>query len=50
MKLPEEVMELFRKAGAQGGKKRSTRLSAARRREIAIMGGKARWPKKQARG
>jgi hypothetical protein len=35
--------------GKKGGRARASRLSAARRREIAKMGAKARWGKAKAR-
>jgi hypothetical protein len=36
--------------GKKGGRARASRLSAARRREIAKMGAKARWAKRRPKG
>ena len=41
-KIPEAV-EVGRKGGIRGGPARADALSARRRHEIAVQGGKARW-------
>jgi hypothetical protein len=45
MKLPENVLEYFRKQGKIGATKRAATLSPERRREIASLAAQARWKK-----
>jgi hypothetical protein len=45
-KLPDDVLNYFRKHGRAGGKKRAERLSPERRREIARKAIQTRWKKK----
>jgi hypothetical protein len=53
MKLPKEVVELFRKAGKAGGKiggpARAEALTPKRRSEIAAKAAAARWGKKSGK-
>jgi len=46
MKLPNDIMEKFRKAGSKGGKLRAKTLTPERRSEISRKGAEARWGKK----
>jgi len=45
VKLPEEILEYFRKQGSEGGKKRAAKLSAGQRKEIALKAIQTRWAK-----
>lgn len=48
-KLPPEVLELFRQAGSNGGKRRKKELSPKRRRQIARAAAKARWKRQRSK-
>jgi hypothetical protein len=43
-----EMMEFFKKTGAQGGKKRAAKLTKTQLSEIGKKGALARWGKKKA--
>jgi hypothetical protein len=45
MKLPDEVKELFKKAGSKGGKRRKKALTAKQRKASARKAARARWAK-----
>jgi hypothetical protein len=47
-KIPEAVLEYFRKQGSIGGKKRSESLTAEERSELARKAVQARWAKVKA--
>jgi hypothetical protein len=47
-KIPEEVLEYFRKQGSIGGRKRSEALTSEQRRELARKAVQARWAKAKA--
>jgi hypothetical protein len=49
-KMPKEALEFFRKAGARGGKARLTKLSPAKRSEVAKKAAAARWGRRRAEG
>lgn len=44
--MEELTREAFRKWGKQGGKKRSKKMSAKRRKAVARKAARARWSKK----
>jgi hypothetical protein len=44
-----EMLEMFKKTGAQGGKKRAANMSKKERSESARKAAQARWAKKSAR-
>ena len=50
MTPPKEVLQFLREIASKGGKERSRKLSAARRKEIAAIASKARWGKKKPGG
>jgi len=45
MKMPEDVLEFFRRTGRIGVRKRNAGLSPERRSEIARIAANARWAK-----
>lgn len=47
-KIPEDVLEYFRKQGSIGGKKRSESLTAEERSELARKAVQVRWAKAKA--
>jgi hypothetical protein len=49
MKLPDDVKEMFKKAGSKGGKRRRKVLTAEQRKASGRKAARARWAKGRGR-